>query len=619
MKKSIASFFSGLWRVFSFVSKALQILLFLIVVAFVLALFGQSPQLVTVPDSVALVVNPSGLLVDKLSGDPVTRALDELQGMPQRETLTRDVLAALEAAGDDDRVRAVVLDLTNFQGGGLPQLQELARGLQELRAQGKRLLATGDSYSQAQYYLASQADEIYMHEFGGVYIEGFGYFRSYFRDALEKLSVDVNVFRVGEYKSFVEPFTRDSMSQEDKDSSRRWLSALWDAYRDDVRVARALPENAIQEYVESFADRVEAAGGNLAEVALAAGLVDKLGGRDAIDGDLLDLVGESKQDEGQWSGIDHASYLSAIRREQPRPVHDNNVGVLVAAGQIIDGQGQPGSLGGDSFAALVRQAALDASIDALVLRVDSPGGSMFASEVILEALQNLRDSGKPLVASMGSVAASGGYYIAMPAERIFAEPTTITGSIGVGALMPTFQRTLERVGVSVDGIGTTRLSGQLSPDRALGDDARRVLQASVEDAYQIFIGKVAEYRGMDIERVDNLARGRVWIGSDAIGTGLVDEPGGLKAAIAAAAQTAGLPDGDWGVRYVEPELTWREQISSRLALRLGSWTERLGFGGIWRRNASINALLSEVGDKLARFSRFNDPRGLYFHCFCAVN
>ncbi len=616
MKKSVASFFSGLWRIFSFVSKAVQILLFLVVIAFVLALFGQSAKPIRVPNSVALVVNPSGNLVDKLSGDPVTRALDELQGIPQRETLTRDVLEALEAAGDDERVRAVVLDLANFEGGGLPQLQELGRGLAKLRSRGKRLLATGDSYSQAQYYLASQADEIYMHEFGGVYIDGFGYFRSYFRDALDKLSVDVNVFRVGEYKSFVEPFTRNGMSQEDKDSSARWLNALWDAYRLDVRAARHLPENAIENYVESFADSVELAGGNLAEVALEAGLVDQLGGRNAVNDELLRLVGESEQQEGQWSGIDHASYLSALRREQPRLTHDNNVGVLVASGQIVDGQSQPGSIGGDSFAALVQQAAQDASIDALVLRVDSPGGSMFASEVIFEALQSLRDSNKPLVASMGSVAASGGYYIAMPAEKIFAEPTSITGSIGVGALMPTFQRTLERVGVSIDGFGTTSLSGQLSPDRALGEDARRVLQASVEDAYQIFIGKVAENRGMEIKRVDNLARGRVWIGSDAISTGLVDVAGGLDAAISAAAQAAGLADGSWGVSYVEPQLTWREQISSQLVLRLGRWMDVLGFDGIWQRDQAFNVVLTEIGDRVADLAHFNDPRGLYFHCFC---
>ena len=613
-RNPIIRLFQGIWWLLGLLRRVIQVLLLLFVVAIIVVAITGQP--VRVPDSAALVINPSGLLVEQLEGDPVSRAFAELQGGPLREALVKDLKDALAAAATDERIRVVVLSLADFDGGGLTKLEEVGQAIQDLRRSGKKVIAMGDAYTQAQYYLAAQADEVYMHPLGSILLDGFGYYRAYFRDALDKLSIDVNVFRVGEYKSFVEPFTRDSMSPEDQESSRRWLTALWDGYKVDVAAARDLEPPAVAAYAEQLADLAEAAGGNLARVALEAGLVDELMGRREFDDYLVELVGQSDEEYDGWNAIDYGMYLKAVRREQSEARAEHNVGVLVAAGEIVDGEAPPGTIGGDTLARLVRQAAEDESIDALVLRVDSPGGSMFASEVVFEELQALRDAGKPLMVSMGSVAASGGYYIAMPAAKIFSAASTITGSIGVGALIPTFQRGLERLGVRVDGIGTTRLSGQLQPERELGADARRLLQASVDDAYRVFVGKVADSRDMTAERADNLARGRVWIGADALDLGLVDEIGDLDDAIAAAAAAAGLPEDDYGIRYVEQPLDFREQLAMEMAGKARLLMRALGLSAMLPRTTSLDRLLDSLGRDLARLERFNDPRGLYYLCFC---
>jgi protease-4 len=610
----IVRFFRFIWRLLGFIRQAIQLLLLLVFLAVLVAVFSAGPQLLQVPDSAALVVAPSGVLVDQLEGDEVSRALANLQGLPPRETLVRSLRELLEHAAEDDRIKVVVLDLDEFAGGGLAQLQTVADALVQLRASGKKVIARGDAYTQAQYYLAAHADEVYVNELGAVVIEGFGYYRAFFREALENLSIDVNVFRVGEYKSFVEPFTRDSMSDADKEAGSRWLGSLWDAYRTDIAAARDLSPDAISAYVDEFADRVEAAEGDLARVAVEAGLVDELAVRGTLDDYLVELVGE---DENGYRRIGHLDYLAAIRRENPKTPNNRRVGVVVASGQIVDGEAPPGTVGGDTLAALIRQATDDEELDALVLQVDSPGGSVFASELIFQELLAWRETGRPLIASMSSVAASGGYYIAIPADRIFAAPTTITGSIGVGAVVPTFQRGLARLGVRVDGIGTTSLAGQFQPSRELGPDARRVIQASVDNVYELFVGKVAAGRDMSVDRADSLARGRVWVGADALEMGLIDSPGGLEEAIAAAADAAGLADGDYAVDFIARPLNFREQLAGSFAVRVARWAAWLGLDDSFSGVAGIPGLLQAVGEQTAWLARFNDPGGLYYHCFCS--
>jgi protease-4 len=609
----IIKFFISL---FNKLRKTLHFLLLISILGFIV--IAVSERGIQVPQSAALVLAPSGFIVEQLEGDPLERALAEVQGNGVRQTLVTDITDSLEAAADDNRIKAVVLDLNRLEGGGLSKLQTIGAAIDEFRESGKKVIAVGDSYSQAQYFLAAHADEIYLNDLGMLIIDGFGYYRTYLRGAIEKLKVDLNVFRVGKYKSFVEPFIRDDMSDADKEASRRWLTALWQSYQRDVEEARGLEDGTLDAYANEYLERLEAVGGNTAQVALDAGLVDHLTGRGVVRDELIELVGESEDQSGSFSGIHFQDYLADVRRNQGGEERDTNVGVLVAAGEIVDGEAAPGTIGGDSLAALVGQAVSDDSIKAVVLRVDSPGGSMFASEVVYAQLQRLKSVGKPLVVSMGTVAASGGYYIAMPADEIWASESTITGSIGVGALVPTIQRGLDTLGIHVDGIGTTKLSGQLRVDRELGEEARALIQLGVEDAYRIFIGKVADQRGMSLDRVDFLARGRVWIGSDALELGLVDELGGLDQAIESAAGLAGLIDDEYGVTYIEPALSLSEMLALEFAVTARNAMSWLGFQRSPASRTVLSRIMSSIQSELDFFDKLNDPRGIYYHCFCEL-
>lgn len=612
----------AIWYGLNTLRRILHLILLLAIFAVLLA--GAVGQPRVVPSSAALVINPSGTLVEQLEGSPLDRALADLNNEAPPQTLVREVTDSLDRAVSDDRIKAVVLDLDGLQGGGLAKLQTIGDKIQRVRDSGKKVIAVGSGYTRDQYYLASRADEVIMHELGLVYLEGYEYYRTFFRSALEKLQVDLNVFRVGEYKSFVEPYIRDDMSAEDREASRLWLSGLWSAWEQDVTAARKLKPGALQSYADDLASRLEAEQGNAARAAVNAGLVDKLMSRPDVDEYLMELVGESETDDDTYSAIDFRSYAMATGIEQRlQDGKESNVAVIVASGQIVDGEASPGVIGGDTLAAEIRSARLDDAVDAVVLRIDSPGGSMFASEVILDEIEALKAAGKPVVASMSSVAASGGYYIAMLADEIWARNTTITGSIGVGALVPTIPRTLDKLGVHVDGFGTTRLAGQLRVDRPLGDDARRVLTASVEDAYRIFVGKVAASRKLSFEEADEIARGRVWTGADARDRGLIDRIGGLDEAVKAAAARAGLEEGSYGRRYVQPELSLLQRLAVEFGARAVRAADRLGLGSFLAglRGPGAGAISQVVGrldSELRLLARFNDPRGIYAHCLCGI-
>ena len=607
--------FGFIWRFLGNLVKIVQILLVLVFLALFAGLFADSEF--EIPDSAALVLSPSGMLVDQLEGDPFERALAEAQGAGIPQTLLSDVIDSLYAAADDDRIKAVVLRLDGMAGGGLAKLQSVADALQEVRAAGKPIIAIGNSFTQDQYYLAAYADEIHLHNFGVVYIDGYGYYRTYLKGILEKLKIDLNVFRVGKYKSFVEPFIRNDMSAEDQRASRRWLDAMWTAYKTDVADARSLQPESIDEYANRFVRNLRKAGGNTAQMALDTDLVDFLSTESEFSKKLIEITGPDPDDPDSYSGVNYFRYINQVRAENIVEPGLPEIAVLVAAGEIIDGEASAGTIGGDTLAALVHDAANDAAIKALVLRVDSPGGSMFASEVILEQLLKLKLMGKPLVVSMSSVAASGGYYIAMPADEIWASKTTITGSIGVGALLPTFNRSLEEIGISIDGIGTTSLSGQFRSDRALGDDAREYLQLSIEEAYRVFVNKVASYRGMSFDRADNLAQGRVWIGDDALAIDLIDKFGNLDDAIESAAKLAGLESKDYAVRTIERELSFNEQLAVQFLGKVGVLLREYGLisNQGWQFGLA-GKLARNFDNELGWLTRLNDPRGIYFHCFC---
>jgi protease-4 len=600
-----------IWRALVGLLRVAQLLVLFFVIAIVVA--ALSEEGITVPDSAALVVAPSGALVEQLEGDPLERALAEARGLDTPQTLIHDVIKSLELAAEDERIKAVVLELDAMQGGGLAKLQAIGDAIDEVRAAGKPVIASGDNYTQAQYYLAAHADEIYLHRLGALLIDGYGYFRLFLKDALDNLKIDVNIFRVGKYKSFVEPFTRNDMSDEDRESSERWLGVLWSTYTRDVEAARGMPAGSVAAYVDELPERLGRASGDMAQAALDAGLVDFVASRRDYVERVIEVAGPGEDDEDMFSAIGVNAYLSATRAERLRDRKKKKVGVLVASGEIVDGEAPRGTIGGDTLAGLVARAADDESIKALVLRVDSPGGSMFASEVVFDELQRLKLLGKPLVASMSSTAASGGYYISMPADEIWAAESTITGSIGVWAVVPTFQRSLGALGVNVDGFGTTELSGQFRLDRPLGDDARRLLQLSVERAYGTFLERVSATREIPLERAGSIAQGRVWVGGDALEIGLVDQLGNLGDAVASAAELAGLAEGEYEIKYVAPELTLRERIALqlsaftarfvRLAPPVSSWVER-----------ARQALESRAGWLLT----LNDPRHLYYHCLCEL-
>jgi len=608
-----------IFSIFNIIAKIFKFLLLIIMFAFIVVLLAEKKG-VTVPESAALVLAPSGILVEQLEGDLLGRALAEVRGNGVQQTLVKDVIDSLEAAEEDDRIGAVVLALDKLQGGGLPKLEVIANAIDAVRESGKKVIAVGDGFTQEQYYLAAHADEIYMHEFGTVMIDGYGNYRTYLKGVIDKLRIDLNVFQAGKYKSFVEPFTRTDMSEEDKEASGRWLEALWAAYQGDVVEARGLEPGSLDTFANKLLEGLAAADGDTANMALNAGLVDHLGGRHAARDSLIELVGESADDEGDYSRIGFRDYLQDVRLAAGLERKTANVGVLVAAGEIVNGGAELGTIGGDTLAGLVNQAANDDSIEAVVLRVDSPGGSMFASEVVFEGLKQLKARGKPLIVSMSTLAASGGYYIAMPADEIWASKSTITGSIGVGALIPTFQRSLGSLGINVDGIGTTRLAGQFRLDRELGADMKQMLQLSVERAYQVFVEKVAAERGMSIDRAGNLARGRVWIGTDAFELGLIDEFGGLAEAIKAAARRADLAEGEYGIKYVERELTFRERLLLEFAVSVRNVLGVLGIGmGPDRAQESLVArVMATIKHELAWLDNLNDPRGLYYHCFCEL-
>ncbi|MGC2033172.1 MAG: signal peptide peptidase SppA [Steroidobacteraceae bacterium] len=603
-------FFGLVWRILEGIRRVLHLILLLVIFGFVLAALHTSIPIV--PRTAALVIAPEGSLVEQLSSDPVRRAFGEASGGPAPETLLRDVIDAVAAAKADARIKLIVLDLGALDASGLSKLQEIGAALRDFRAAGKRVVVAADSLDQTQYYVAAQAGEVYLDPMGLIYLDGFSYYRMFLKDAIDKLGVDVNVFRAGTYKSYTDQFSRSDMAASEREESSVWLEALWNAYQEDVIRARSLPAGALNAFVADEPAALAAVNGDAAKLALQRGLVTALKSRRQVADDLKALVGED-EDSHSFNSIGMNQYLASVRSKHVlKSKSETKVGIVVASGEILDGHQPPGTIGGESTADLLRQARYDKAIKAVVLRVDSPGGSMFASEQILREVQNLRGAGKPVVVSMSTYAASGGYYISSGANQIFASPTTLTGSIGVFSVVPTFQHTLEKLGVKVDGLGTTPMAGDMRLDRALTPATRRILQVSVDHAYAEFLRRVADGRKKAVEDVDKIAQGRVWAGVDAERIGLVDHLGGLKDASDAAAKLAQL-SADYEVDYIEPELSLRQQ----LLMQLRSETLRMGqIAGIIPPRSDVERVLDPVLEQARAIARLNDPRGLYAYCWC---
>ena len=600
-----------LWSGADVVRKVLHLLILLFLFSIIIsALSSTTPS---VPGSAALVIQPAGRLVDELAGDPFDRALGELTGEEDPQTLVQDVVDGLERAKDDARITSVLLDLSAIPSGGLSKLRRIADALVDFRESGKPVIATADFFGQGSYYLAAHADEIYMHPDGILAISGFGAYLNYYKEALDKLLIDWNVFRVGTYKSAVEPFSRNDMSEPDREALTHVIDQLWQRYMDDIEAARELEAGTIDSVLADVVATVETTDGNLAQIALDYGFVDGLWTREDIVRRMIQVAGKNG-DESPFPATSLDEYLAEAELLNSDATAEQNVGIIVAAGEILNGTQPPGVVGGDSTARMLREARKDKSVKAVVLRVDSPGGSSFASEVIRNEVDELRKDGKPVVVSMSSIAASGGYWISMSADRIYATPYTITGSIGIFGMFPTFQRSLSAIGVSTDGVGTTTLAGQLRPDRPMSEEAKQVFQMSINSGYDQFITGVSDHRGMSKEAVDSIAQGRIWTGEDALDNGLIDEFGEVDAAIRAAAELAELEEGAYGTKNFERKLDPAEELL--LELLGGAKALGLDFTRLASPRPSIERVAELVDDALSPLTRFNDPRGIYAHCFC---
>jgi protease-4 len=549
--------------------------LFLIILLVVLVvLFSSSDRGLQVEPESVLVVKPRGNIVEETQlGDVIAEAL--LPGDGPVETALSDITEALRHAATDERIAAVLLDFNEMGGISPGMVDAFAAAIATFKASDKPVIATSDVYTQNDYRLASMADEVYMHPFGQILLTGYGAFQVYLGESLERLGVDVHVFRAGEYKSATEPFTLGAMSEAARESATALVTQFWTHFLENTARARGLEPGVLRRFAEDLPALLAENDGDAARAALENRLVDELLERHQLGDRVRESTGvpaAGKAADGTAQGFRAVGFRAYARSLRQRSETGPGVALIHAQGTILDGERPAGTIGADDLVERIRTARQDRDVAALVLRVNSPGGSAFASEVIRRELELTQVAGKPVVVSMSGVAASGGYWIASTADEIWASPVTITGSIGVFSLFPTAEAVLDRYGARVDGVATGPLARPMSPLAALPEDTERVLQQSVEYIYGQFLDRVAVGRELPRESVDAIAQGRVWTGADALERGLVDGLGNTEDAVAAAAGLAGLES--WTVKRIERQLSPREeflrQFSQLVSLNLGS-------------------------------------------------
>ena len=627
-RNPIASFFIGLWDVMNFTRRLILNLLFfgllfLVLIVFMIAVGKGASSAKVLEDRTTLVIAPEGRLVEQFSTDPVSRALAKALGESNAEEIQlRDLVRAIEAAKDDKKIERVVLNLDKLQPSGFASMREVAAALQDLRAAKKQVVAFSENMGQSQYLLAAQADEVYLDPMGGLLLEGLGRYRQYFRTGLQdKLGVDVHLFKVGEYKSAAEPYVLDAASPQAKEADLFWMNDVWQRYLGDIAKARKLDAAQLAAGIDTLPEGIAAAEGDLARFALQQKLVDGLKTREEVDALLTERGVADSDADGGYRQVGLNDYLTQIDARRSPMDSRPQVAVVVAEGEIAGGDLPAGRVGGVSTSALLREARDDDDVKAVVLRVDSPGGEVFASEQIRREVEALKAAGKPVVVSMGDMAASGGYWISMNADRIYADESTITGSIGIFGMIPNFARSLDKIGVHTDGVGTTRFAGAFDVTRPMDPAVGQVIQSVINKGYADFTGKVATARNKPVEDVDEVARGRVWSGAQAKERGLVDAFGGLKAAVADAAGRAKLGDTDkYRVRYIEKAATPFAQFLTGFAgSRAGAWM--LADSGIARmilarQMPELDTQLRFVEDAVK--DRNGAPVKSLAYCFCGL-
>lgn len=602
----------AVWNALDVTRRAVMNLLFLliiIVVVVALSSGGSKP----LADKTALVMDLRGDLVEQSATSLRDALLEGVEGDSVRSIQLRDVLSTLDAAARDPKIDSVVLYLDQLQGGGMPMLREIGAALERVKKAGKPVFAWSDQYDQKRYLLASHASQIFVHPMGMVLIEGFGGRRNYYRDALDKLGVTVNLIKVGTYKSAAEPYIANGPSEAAREADSALYNAMWETYTGYVERQRGMKQGALAGMIAELPEQLAAQGGNAAQLALKAKLADAIKTSDEVR-ELMIKRGAYDDKIKSFRQVGWRDYLA----RHPQSLFGDAVGVVVAEGAITDGEGEAGSVGGRGTAKLIRQAREDKQIKALVLRVNSPGGSAFGSELVRRELELTRAAGKPVIVSMGNVAASGGYWVAMAADEVMADPSTITGSIGVFALLPTADKISARLGVHTDGVTTTWLADAYNPLRPLDPRFASLVQSSINNVYDEFTSKAAAARKMTKAGIDEVGQGRVWTGAQAKKLGLVDRLGGYRDALSAAAGRAKLGE-DYRVVHIERPVNSIERFlqmagaSTAQALQI-----QVRFGLI--EQALPAAPVAQVANDMAYLSSLTNERKPFAavaHCMCA--
>lgn len=602
----------GIWKAITFIRLALTNLIFLLSIGIIYFIYVHADApLPSVNKASALILNLSGPIVEQSTHiNPMDSFAGSVFGeeLP-RENVLFDIVDTLRHAKNDNNVTGLVLALGDMPETNLTKLRYIAKAINEFKSSGKPVYAVGDFYNQSQYYLASYADKIYLAPDGAVLLKGYSAYSMYYKTLLEKLNVTTHVFRVGTYKSAIEPFVRDDMSDAARESASRWLTQLWSAYVDDVAANRQIDIKTLTPTMDEFVAQLKEVGGDLAALSKQVGLVDELATRQQVRQTLAETFGSDGKDS--YNAISYYEYKASVK---PTLLNEaNDIAVVVASGAIMDGSQPRGTVGGDTVAGLLREARNDSNVKAVVLRVDSPGGSAFASEVIRNEIEALKAAGKPVVVSMSSLAASGGYWISMSADKIVAQPTTLTGSIGIFSVITTFEKGLNNLGIYTDGVGTTPFSGQ-GVTTGLTQGAKDAIQLGIEHGYQRFISLVAEKRGLTLKAVDELAQGRVWTAQDAQTLGLVDQLGDFDDAVHLAADLAQLDQ--YNLYWVEEPLTPAQQFLQDL---LGQVRVSLGLDVSALLPKSLQPLATEWQQQTSLLNQLNDPKGQYAFCLpCQV-
>jgi protease-4 len=585
---------------------------FLIFGFFILAIGGMfGDNLQPIPEKGALYLAPQGFLVDqKTYTDPFNQILFQ-DDQQNSETLVRDVVEAIDTALDDERITHLLLDTDYMAGGSLSKLEEIGLALKRFGAE-KTIIAIGDNFTQSQYFLAAHANEIMLNPLGGVMITGFGSYRSYFKEALDNLKITMNIFRAGQYKSAVEPLMGNTMSPQVRDETQHLLGDLWQFYIAEIEDLRHLETGTINDYANNLHLALADNGGDSAALAKEIGLIDVIATRSEIIGYLNDSIPGS---EGEFDSIDMDSYLANIRLNTRQfSDKENQIALVVASGTIMDGQQPEGSIGGDTLADIFTDLREDETVKAVVLRIDSGGGSAFASEIIRDSINATRKKGIPVVVSMSGVAASGGYWIAAETDRILAMSTSITGSIGVWGVIPTIDQSLANLGVYSDGVGTTDISAMMEIDRPLSLQTKSIFQSGVDNIYTRFLELVANGRGSTPDDVHEIAQGRVWTGNQALVNGLVDELGDLNDAIEIAATLANLDD--YQIDYRRKKMSPMETLLTEINGNVTKSLRNLGLNSNVKTGIpqSLQRYAKKIFGPLIMIDNLNDPRGLYLYC-----